>query len=1151
MQVIDGSSGPIHLEWMGKKVGQLAINANKPRPHPACLDGESDYPANLPSRRSKATSLGSCVILLSVLAIQPFSPSWQAGWGPGDGFAADWKPVPGHFPMSRWANDVAPDKVLPEYPRPQMVRKDWLNLNGLWGYSVLARNAKQPDSFQGEILVPFPVEAPLSGIGKMLNAFPGRTYTNSRLWYRRTFETPAAWKGRRTLLHFGAVDWEATVFLNGKQLGVHQGGYDEFSFDVTDALKSEGMNELVVAVWDPTFQGGYPRGKQIDKPAGIYYTPCTGIWQTVWLEPVVETHIKSLRIVPDIDQGVVRITVTAVAGKNDGNLQAAVEVYDGQTKIGSASGWASQELVVKIPDAKLWSPDSPFLYNLQVTSFGQRITQESDVVTSYFGMRKVSIGPDKDGITRILLNNKFVLHNGVLDQGFWPDGIYTAPTDAALRYDIETIKQLGFNMSRKHVKVEPERWYYWADKLGLLVWQDMPCSGDGIHAKPPAYAASNAQLQDQFGAELKAMIAGRFNHPSIVSWIVFNEGMGLQNSKGYKLDDNIRTFMRRMADIAAEDKTRAINAESGAPMGQYQGWNILDIGLGQIMDAHCYGTTKCLVPTKERASVIGEYGYAKFVDTIDKYMPLVKKPGVSGLVWTQITDVENERNGLLTYDRGKFNEDPEKVAAKNVSYCGGEQKDITQLQAQIDKARKEADELKRLIGMPERSTEEIMKQFDKGMKRYGSGADARAADLAAVSAKLSKISATVEGNVRTADPSSWPKADPAAIQRWQDMRFGMFIHWGPVSLKGTEIGWSRGKEVPTEVYDNLYKDFNPTKFNADEWASIAKASGMKYLVLTTKHHDGFCLWDTKFTDYNIMHTPFKRDVVKELSEACKKQGIAFGAYYSVADWYHPNWPGGRGTKKNPQPDMDAYEKYLNNQSEELITKYGPLVTIWNDLPQAYGNRAASILRRARALQPDILFNNRCGVDGDYLILEQKIGKFNNRQPWETCMTLCRQWSWKPNDGMKPLKQCLQTLLYCAGGDANLLFNVGPMPTGEIEPRQVERLKEMGAWMAKYGESIYGTRGGPFMPGNGQVSTHKDNVIYVHVLNWEKESLTLPAINRKIVKSQLLTDGNVNVKQFEKQLVISVPVTDRQEIDTIVKLELDGPAGSISPLAVGP
>jgi len=343
-------------------------------------------------------------------------------------------------------------------------------------------------------------------------------------------------------------------------------------------------------------------------------------------------------------------------------------VYDGQTKIGSASGWANQELVVKIPDVKPWSPAAPFLYDLKVTASGQRLTMLADTVTSYFGLRKVSLGPDQDGITRMLLNNQFVLHNGVLDQGFWPDGIYTAPTDAALRYDIEAIKQLGFNMSRKHVKVEPERWYYWCDKLGLLVWQDMPCSGDGIHAQPPGFTTSDAERQAQLGVELRALIAGRCNHPCIVSWIVFNEGMGLWNPAGYKLDDGIRAFMTRMAGIAGDDKTRLVNAESGAPGGGYQGWNPLDIGLGQIMDAHCYGTTKCLAPTRERASVIGEYGYAKYLEAVGNYRPLVKKPGVSGLVWTQITDVENERNGLLTYDRSRFTEDPQQVAAQNAKF---------------------------------------------------------------------------------------------------------------------------------------------------------------------------------------------------------------------------------------------------------------------------------------------------------------------------------------------------------------------------------------------------------------------------------------------------------------------------------------------------
>ncbi|MCE9547747.1 MAG: glycoside hydrolase family 2 [Planctomycetia bacterium] len=597
------------------------------------------------------TSLGFCAVL--VLA--------------GTAIAAEWKPVPSQFPSTRWAKDVSPDNVLPEYPRPQLVRQDWLNLNGLWSYCVVAKEAGPPRTYPENILVPFPIEAPLSGVGKLINAAAARTYANSRLWYRREFTVPARWQGRRTLLHFGAVDWEATVYLNGKALGVHRGGYDGFSFDVTDALQHDRTNELVVAVWDPTFEGGYPRGKQIDKPSGIFYTPCTGIWQTVWLEPVAESHIESLRIAADVDASTVSVTCQAAASaaRPAGNVR--ILVLDGGKPVATAVGTIGERTEIKIPDPKLWSTKTPHLYDL-------KITWADDEVASYFGMRKVSLGQDKNGITRILLNNQFVLHNGVLDQGYWPDGIYTAPTDAALRSDIEAIKQLGFNMSRKHLKVEPDRWYYWADKLGLLVWQDMPACGDGIHAKSPRYATSNAERRDQFAAELRAMIAGRFNHPSIVSWIVFNEGMGLGNPAGYKLDDETRAFMRRMAAIAGEDKTRAINAESGAPLGQYQGWNVLDIGLGQIMDAHCYGTTQCLAPTRERASVIGEYGYAKFVEAADRYRPLVNKPGVSGLVWTQITDVENERNGLLSYDRGKFNEDPKQVAAKNALYYRQQQK---------------------------------------------------------------------------------------------------------------------------------------------------------------------------------------------------------------------------------------------------------------------------------------------------------------------------------------------------------------------------------------------------------------------------------------------------------------------------------------------
>ncbi len=397
------------------------------------------------------------------------------------------------------------------------------------------------------------------------------------------------------------------------------------------------------------------------------------------------------------------------------------------------------------------------------------------------------------------------------------------------------------------------------------------------------------------------------------------------------------------------------------------------------------------------------------------------------------------------------------------------------------------------------------------------------------------------------------QVDPTSMKNWQDMRFGMFIHWGPVAIKGTEIGWSRGKQVPTEEYDQLYKQFNPAKFDADKWVQIAKDAGMKYMVLTTKHHDGFCLWDTKQTDYNIMNSPFGRDVVKELATACRKQGIAFGTYYSTCDWYHPDFPltspGGRVGRK--QHDLDRYTDYLKAQVKELLMNYGPLVSLWYDVPQKFDDqRGKGVIAFTRSLQPDIIINNRTGAKGDFDTPEQKIGGFNRQRPWETCMTICRQWAWKPNDTMKSLKECIQTLLYTVGGDGNLLFNVGPMPDGLIEPRQVDRLKDMGAWLEKYGEMVYGTRGGPLKPSKWGASTCKDNKIYLFVMNWPQEgSLRVPALPMKITHIAVKTGGSVKMNQLEKFIEIDVPAGSRDFITTIIELTLDGNAFEIPPVDV--
>jgi beta-galactosidase/beta-glucuronidase len=403
------------------------------------------------------TSLHPLPILIALACTLSLVPLSGANWQPADG------------PLStRWAAEVDPSRgVLPEYPRPQLVRDNWLNLNGLWDLAITPRTAVRPDTFAQKILVPFPVESALSGVMRNVTE-------NDRLWYRRTFEIPAGWEEQRVLLHFGAVDFEAVVWLNGHELGQHRGGYDPFHFDITDALRTASPNELVVAVWDPTDAGTQPRGKQVRRPdRGIFYTAASGIWQTVWLEPVPVTRVRHLSIVPDIDTNRVRVR-TEITGAN-ANTRLELEAMANGRRVARATGTPGEELILSIRRPRLWSPEDPFLYDLTVRVRQGRET--TDVVTSYFGMRKVGLGQDEQGITRLFLNNEPYFMVGFLDQGYWPDGIYTAPTDEALRYDIEVTRQLGFNLARKHVKIEPARWYYWADRLGLIVWQDMP-SGD-------------------------------------------------------------------------------------------------------------------------------------------------------------------------------------------------------------------------------------------------------------------------------------------------------------------------------------------------------------------------------------------------------------------------------------------------------------------------------------------------------------------------------------------------------------------------------------------------------------------------------------------------------------------------------------------------
>ena len=415
--------------------------------------------------------------------------------------------------MTKWAAQVDREHPWAEYPRPQLARTEWLNLNGTWEYQPGAVDDATPvgKTLSGQICVPFPVESALSGVMEH----------HDRLWYRRVFTVPAGWAGKHVLLNFGAVDFESEVFINGSSVGTHKGGYLPFTYDVTASLKGNGPQEVIVRVFDPTDAGGQPRGKQTLYPGGIMYTPTTGIWQTVWLEPVSPAYIHDLKIVPDLDAGAVRITVNSPDAPGDATV--SVKILTSGTTVQTVIAKPNTELTIPVANPELWSPDHPFLYDIEATLLQNNAA--SDEVSSYFGMRKISIGVE-NGIKKMFLNNRFVFEIGPLDQGFWPDGIYTAPSDIAIHTEIQGMKDFGFNMVRKHIKVEPARWYYWTDKLGLLVWQDMPSANSYIGGGRKAPRVDRAEYE----AELNDMIKTHWNTPSIIMWDNYNEGQGQYDS---------------------------------------------------------------------------------------------------------------------------------------------------------------------------------------------------------------------------------------------------------------------------------------------------------------------------------------------------------------------------------------------------------------------------------------------------------------------------------------------------------------------------------------------------------------------------------------------------------------------------------------------
>ena len=580
---------------------------------------------------------------------------------------AQWKPA-GDKIKTPWGEQLNPKNVLPEYPRPIMERHEWKNLNGSWNYAITKKGEAAPGNYQGEILVPFAVESSLSGVGKRINE-------HQELWYQRTFDVPSSWKGKQILLHFGAVDWKADVWVNDVKVGEHTGGFTPFYFDITSAL-NKGNNQLVVKVWDPADRGEQPRGKQVERPEGIWYTPVTGIWQTVWLEPVAAQHIAHLKTTPDIDKKTVKVEVTTNVCSPD---KVEVKVFDGKNLVAKGAALNGVPVELTMPeDVKLWSPESPSLYDMEVTLYkdGKAIDQ----VKSYTALRKFSTHKDKNGITRLQLNNKDYFQFGPLDQGWWPDGLYTAPTDEALVYDLKKIKDFGYNMVRKHVKVEPARWYTYCDQLGLIVWQDMQNGGRGpaewqMHKYyDGADAIRSAKSEANYRKEWKEIIDYLYSYPSIGVWVPFNEAWG----------------QFKTPEIAAwtkeYDPSRLVNPASGG--NHYT--------CGDILDLHNYPGPNLYLYDPTRATVLGEYGgigmalkghlwladknwgYVKFntpeevtneyIKYADHLLELIEK-GFSAAVYTQITDVEEEVNGLVTYDRKVIKVDEPKIKAINQKIC--------------------------------------------------------------------------------------------------------------------------------------------------------------------------------------------------------------------------------------------------------------------------------------------------------------------------------------------------------------------------------------------------------------------------------------------------------------------------------------------------
>lgn len=961
--------------------------------------------------------------------------------------------------MTPWGETVTAENAWRGYPRPQMVRPNWTNLNGEWSYAVtsVTNTPGRPEKWDGRILVPFPLESTLSGVGRVLRP-------DEFLWYTRKIVCDPK-PGERILLHFGAVDFRAMVFIGHDEVTdvPHEGGQAPFTLDITDFV-TRGENDLTVCVWDPTEDFINSRGKQSFEPKRCFYTRVSGIWQTVWMENVPERYIKSYRVFTDIDEGTVRFEFDKVEGAGD------------------------VEVTTDLPqNFECWSPENPKLYNF-TAKYGR------DEIKGYFGMRKIEKRKDARGHLRFFLNNRPYFPIGTLDQGWWPDGLLTPPSAEAMEYDVKVLKDCGFNMLRKHIKVEPQQYYAMCDRLGILVIQDLPSGGSDFRDPTKPETVRGYGLQR---VEMKEMMDSLQTFPSIVMWNPYNEGW---TQPGEFLTHAMLDFTRR------HDRTRLVNGPSGC--WDWEGGHLLPRGwawtnrvttahrpdgvceAADTVDLHLYRGPAMLPVNDRRISFLGEFGglghpvaghlwseskdekgnwgYGGIADTATReglgkaYLGLMDKlgelaeNGLGGSVYTQTTDVETEINGLMTYDRKVLKFDPQ-----------------------------------------------ALRSAHEAVVRRATSASADAA------------------------PEPW---NLDAREKFAAQRFGIFVHWGLYSNYAQGEWYQHALGVGSgAMYGRMKDGFCPSKFDAREWIRVFKDSGAKYVTVTARHHDGFSLWPTTADDgYNIAETPFGRDILGELSEACDEAGMQLNFYYSLMDWHRSDYPAGEAARKvfgAQKGDYASYKRFMLKQIGELIDGYHP-GCIWFDgewdhakrLDDGTWNRTLdwdfdAIYDFIHAKKTLVANNNHQPIrtKEDIQLFERDLpgensdGGFSGNQPVahdrpvEQCDVIQPNvWGYRIRERKfrSPQEVCAM-ICRCAAKDSNLLMNIGPDGSGRLPEKAVETMAEVGRWMRENGEAIYATRGLGLekdADGNEIGRTRKGDTLYVITI--PKDGGGFPKVERR-------------------------------------------------------